>query len=579
MGKKRDKKARKSMSSSQQNFVNDDNAAHSLSEGCIPHSNEATLDDIQQSNEYGLDSNIPQSNGNMSDGHFNISPQLLVHVPASRNKVSHENATEASASVQNMGVRTRSMGMMSTVSTVVSPVVTSVVHGSNANMGTLSCGTQTHSQIPTVSRSNMRTFQPAPTQSNMLDMRPMYQCSRKLDGVSNLLAKQQEQMTELLQTMKVVVSCLTDKFSLGATNVLENKGRTRERTVSITSESDARVSVSDSDIESDSQVYQAKSKRQRFKTSSLKLPPFDGDESWKIWKNRFLEIAERRKWSESTKLDVLLQRMQGVAGEFVFGELSRATRQNFSKLVTELDSRFLVVETKRSYAAKFNNRNQKTGESIEQYAAELKKLYSKAYPKRDVTTRNEDLVRKFLDGLLDDEAQFQVEFGKCPETIDEAVSEVVNFMETRKGRRDRKVLRQVTLSSSETENESEVGGAKRKKKNSRKKWNRVRVKINSLEERVQKLTQQVEASQVQTKFDSVNNAQNMGKTAPIASGILPMFTRPPPVVKPGETIPDFRGMCYNCHQQGHFARECPLKMQLPQISAHVGPLNVKGSHL
>ena len=129
--KKGDKKARKSMSSSQQNFVNDDDAAHSLSEGCIPHSNEATLDDIQQSNEYGLDSNIPQSNGNMSDGHFNVSSQLLVHVPASRNKVPDENATEARASVQNVGVKTRSMGIMSTVSTV--PVVTSVASSRKRN--------------------------------------------------------------------------------------------------------------------------------------------------------------------------------------------------------------------------------------------------------------------------------------------------------------------------------------------------------------------------------------------------------------------------------------------------------------
>ena len=97
-----------------------------------------------------------------------------------------------------------------------------------------------------------------------------------------------------------------------------------------------------------------------------------------------------------------------------------------------------------------------------------------------------------------------MEFGKCPCTMDKAVSEVVNFMETRKGRRDRKVLRSISVSSgSETEYESDVTEAKKKKK-SNKKWGRQRRKINSLEGKIQKLSDQIDRANGQNKPE-VNN--------------------------------------------------------------------------
>ena len=69
---------------------------------------------------------------------------------------------------------------------------------------------------------------------------------------------------------------------------------------------------------------------------------------------------------------------------------------------------------------------------MESYAAELKRLYDKAYPRRDRDTRREDLLRKFLDGLYDDQTRLQVEYIKEPKDIDEAVFEVVNYLETKK---------------------------------------------------------------------------------------------------------------------------------------------------
>ena len=59
----------------------------------------------------------------------------------------------------------------------------------------------------------------------------------------------------------------------------------------------------------------------------------------------------------------------------------------------------------------------------------MKRIYDKAYARRDPRTRKEDLLTKFLDGLQDTEAAFHIEFVKDPKDIDTAVNEVINFQE------------------------------------------------------------------------------------------------------------------------------------------------------
>ena len=160
-----------------------------------------------------------------------------------------------------------------------------------------------------------------------------------------------------------------------------------------------------------------------------KIPPFNGKESWKTWYNQFSEIADRRQWSDEDRLDELLPKLQGDAGEFAFGELPKTVRTSYQTLVAELESRFRKVETSKSFELQFSNRSQKQSESPEAYASELKRLYTKAYPKRQAETRKQDLIRKFLNGLYDDQARFHIEYVKDPSDIDEAVFEVVNFTE------------------------------------------------------------------------------------------------------------------------------------------------------
>ena len=83
----------------------------------------------------------------------------------------------------------------------------------------------------------------------------------------------------------------------------------------------------------------------------------------------------------------------------------------------------------RMFHIQFENRKQRVGESVHDFACDLKRLYDKAYPRRPWYVRNEDLVLKFLNCILDQEAGAQVEYHKCPKTIDHAVYEMIRYME------------------------------------------------------------------------------------------------------------------------------------------------------
>ena len=80
----------------------------------------------------------------------------------------------------------------------------------------------------------------------------------------------------------------------------------------------------------------------------------------------------------------------------------------------------------------YAKRQQKSYESFEDYSNELKRLYDKAYPSRPASIRREDLLQKFLSGLSSRKVRKAVEFVKQPNSVEEAVVEAVNYVESSK---------------------------------------------------------------------------------------------------------------------------------------------------
>ena len=183
---------------------------------------------------------------------------------------------------------------------------------------------------------------------------------------------------------------------------------------------------------------------------SIKLPVYTGKESWKVFITRFTTVADNYQWSNQRRLIELLPRLGDRAGEIVFSELSEEVRTDYRKLISELNNRLMVVETSHTFKAQFSRRSQQSNESAEDFASDLKRLYDKGYPGRDTDTRKEDLLRRFLDGLHDEKCSWNVEYVRNPQTIDEAVFQVVDYQARGKFKRRNNPIREI-----ETDSESD----------------------------------------------------------------------------------------------------------------------------
>ncbi|XP_071144097.1 uncharacterized protein [Mytilus edulis] len=309
-------------------------------------------------------------------------------------------------------------------------------------------------------------------------------------------------------------------------------------------------------VDSDCSVSTDKITQSKQKSSShnVKLPSFTGQEKWEVWFNRFEAVAKLKSWNEEDRLQELLPRLQGDAGDFTFDQLPKKTIRNYKKLVQELKNRFGVIETTRTYRLQFSRRKQLNGETPEKFAAELKRLYDKAYKNRYASTRQEDLLQRFLLGLIDYKARIHIELNKDPETIEEAVQEVITYVETMKNpnqgeENNKKAVRQVKGGQ---KNENITRKDNDKKSDNYQGGEKTSVE-SQIEDKNKSLT--IKEGDLQSLFNKMfedKKQELQHKT----------YGRPGTSQTPFQSNdgqhkgPRQNGLCYYCGQPGHFARNC-----------------------
>ena len=222
---------------------------------------------------------------------------------------------------------------------------------------------------------------------------------------------------------------------------------------------------------------------------------------------------------------------------------------------------------------------------MEEFAADLKRLYAKAYKNRDCRTKQEDLVRRFLDGMRDNEARFEIEYHKEPDDIDEAVYHAVNFIHTRRRhsqdtheKRFKKYARRTSLEldspSDDEENfesdEDDIRALRVPAKTDKtlpKKTNRSntqgeqgKVEATGPSDSMKMITKTREL--LQTLVSQLTNKESSDTGKKYQQQANAGFSR--------------RGkiQCYACQDFGHMARECPTKLGKPGPNIGYGRGNI-----
>ena len=230
-------------------------------------------------------------------------------------------------------------------------------------------------------------------------------------------------------------------------------------------------------------------------------------------------------------------------------------RNNYQLLKKELKNRFRQVENPKTFSAIFAARQQRATESVEDFAADLKKIYDKAYARRDSRTREEDLLRKFLEGLKDTKASFHVEFVKDPKNIDSAVDEVINFQEVHK--KQSSAMRRIGIDdelSSEEEYEYTVARVAGRPLDR----NIKQVSRRELEARIAAMKKQLEdLNENDPPTESPQNRCNQSSNQQHATGWSPG--------------------CFICGQIGHIRRDCPFNEPVDQTPTTVNPTMKPGN--
>ena len=154
--------------------------------------------------------------------------------------------------------------------------------------------------------------------------------------------------------------------------------------------------------------------KQLFETQSLmftaqmqaaSLPPlrtFDGqsdgdDEEFDLWLERFEERAKLAKWTDETKLCQLRLHLSKVAGQ-ALQMLPKEDKSSYSRAIASLKKRFRSVEIEELKGLEFHRRVQGE-ESIEQLGMDIQKLGRKAFPSTEGKELDRLLKGRFYQAL------------------------------------------------------------------------------------------------------------------------------------------------------------------------------------
>lgn len=152
---------------------------------------------------------------------------------------------------------------------------------------------------------------------------------------------------------------------------------------------------------------------------------FQLGQNFSYWKERFFACANSNEWNEAAQIRHLPSFLQGE----VFGRYLKAKEANpvtIKEWMEELRKAIYPEDQVAARQAEFFHRKKKLAESVTEFAYDLKKLGSLAFPGDETSSvYTKLLLRRFLEGLEPAELR-KLTGATRPTTIDQAMASAVN---------------------------------------------------------------------------------------------------------------------------------------------------------
>lgn len=153
---------------------------------------------------------------------------------------------------------------------------------------------------------------------------------------------------------------------------------------------------------------------------------FDGKSvTWSDFILQFEDVSDWNKWTYREMGQQLSMALKGDALKLI-SSLTSDQRRDYFELKKVLQQRYNPRERTPAYKSEFKARRRQRGETLEDFGYSLRRLSHFAYPDHPYEVRDELVVDKFIEGLVDKEMGRHVQF-QHPKSLEDAISYAVEF--------------------------------------------------------------------------------------------------------------------------------------------------------
>ncbi|KAI5725511.1 hypothetical protein M8J77_016466 [Diaphorina citri] len=143
---------------------------------------------------------------------------------------------------------------------------------------------------------------------------------------------------------------------------------------------------------------------ERANPARMKLPVFDGQMAWCIFKRQFEAACECNLYSAKEKVTALMLSLRGPAADLI-QTLPKDSNLSYDELVSVIERRFGDDHMQDVYRIQLQNRVQKSGETLQQLQADIDRLAHLSYGTGHPEILNHIATAAFIDAIADRELQ------------------------------------------------------------------------------------------------------------------------------------------------------------------------------